>query len=89
MQSVRVPRLAPPALPRPPLPRSCFHPSAQVLCQAGHYVKDDVCRAFLVLIANAPDLHGYAVRCMYRNLHAYQVRTWRVCEVCRFYMEGV
>lgn len=36
-----------------------------------------VCRALIVLITNAPELHGYAVRNLYRNLLAYQVRpTW-------------
>lgn len=44
----------------------------QVLSQAGLYVKEEVCRAFVVLITNASELHGYAVRSMYRNLHAYQ-----------------
>ncbi len=43
------------------------------MTQAGAYVKDEVCRALIVLITNAPELHGYAVRTMYRNLHAYQV----------------
>ena len=32
-----------------------------------------VCRALIVLITNAPDLHAYAVRLLYRNLMAYQV----------------
>uniref|UniRef100_A0A7S0S2A3 AP-1 complex subunit gamma n=2 Tax=Chlamydomonas leiostraca TaxID=1034604 RepID=A0A7S0S2A3_9CHLO len=44
----------------------------QVMTQAGSYVKEEVCRALIVLITNAPDLHAYAVRAMYRNLHAYQ-----------------
>ncbi|KAJ9508579.1 hypothetical protein QJQ45_012110 [Haematococcus lacustris] len=31
-----------------------------------------VCRALIVLITNAPELHAYSARAMYRNLHAYQ-----------------
>lgn len=77
-----------------PLPPRRFAPDkrwhvdnmVQVLTQAGAYVKEEVCRAFIVLVTNAPDLHGYAVRAMYRNLHAYQVgRTcvWFVGVPCR------
>lgn len=31
-----------------------------------------VCRALIVMVSNAPELHGYAVRTLYRNLQAYQ-----------------
>mmetsp|Transcript_34996 Transcript_34996/g.77859 ORF Transcript_34996/g.77859 Transcript_34996/m.77859 type:complete len:861 (-) Transcript_34996:442-3024(-) len=48
----------------------------QVMTQAGAFVKEEVCRTLVVLITNTPELHGYAVRSMYRNLHAYQ----DVCE---------
>ena len=41
---------------------------AQVLTQAGAYVKEEVVRALIVLITNAPDLHGYCARAMYRAL---------------------
>lgn len=36
--------------------------------QAGAYVKEEVCRALIVLISNAPELHGYTARAMYRAL---------------------
>ena len=38
------------------------------MLQAGAYVKEEVCRALIVLISNAPELHGYAARCMYQAL---------------------
>ena len=41
---------------------------AQVLTQAGPYVKEEVVRALIVVITNAPDLHGYCARAMYRAL---------------------
>ncbi len=40
----------------------------QVLTQAGAYVKEEVVRALIVLVTNAPDLHGYCARAMYRAL---------------------
>ncbi|KAA6427411.1 MAG: AP-1 complex subunit gamma-1 [Trebouxia sp. A1-2] len=40
----------------------------QVMQQAGAYVKEEVCRALIVLISNAPELHGYTARAMYRAL---------------------
>jgi len=39
-----------------------------VLTQAGPYVKEEVVRALIVVITNAPDLHGYCARAMYRAL---------------------
>ena len=57
----------------------------QVLVQAGAYVKDDACRALILLVVNAAQLHGYAVRAAYRALAAsldraqaslLQVTTW-------------
>lgn len=42
--------------------------AVQVMQQAGAYVKEEVCRALIVLISNAPELHGYAARSMYRAL---------------------
>lgn len=45
---------------------SCF--ALQVMQQAGAYVKEEVCRALIVLISNAPELHGYTARSMYRAL---------------------
>lgn len=42
----------------------------QVLTQAGAYVKDDACRALAIVIMNASQLHGYAVRSMYTALAA-------------------
>jgi len=32
-------------------------------------VKEDVWHALIVVITNAPDLHGYTVRALYRALH--------------------
>ena len=43
-------------------------PRPQVLTQAGPYVKEEVVRALIVVITNAPDLHGYCARAMYRAL---------------------
>ena len=40
----------------------------QVMLQAGAHVKEEVCRALIVLISNAPELHGYAARSMYQGL---------------------
>jgi AP-1 complex subunit gamma-1 len=37
----------------------------QVLVQAGAHVKEEAVRALIVLISNAEDLHGYAVRALY------------------------
>lgn len=57
----------------------------QVLVQAGAYVKDDACRALILLVVNATQLHAYAARACYRaltaNLEAAQpsllmVATW-------------
>jgi AP-1 complex subunit gamma-1 len=38
------------------------------MVEAGAYVKEDVLRGVVVLITNAPELHGYAVRSYYRAL---------------------
>lgn len=38
----------------------------QVLSQAGPYVKEEVVRAMIVLVSNAPELHGYTARSLYR-----------------------
>lgn len=32
-------------------------------------MKEDVWHALIVVITNAPDLHGYTVRALYRALH--------------------
>ena len=42
----------------------------QVMVQAGAHVKEEVCRALVVLVSNAPELHAYAVRQMYAALKA-------------------
>lgn len=34
--------------------------------QAGNFVKDDVWHALIVVITNAPNLHGYTVRSLYK-----------------------
>ena len=41
---------------------------AQVLTQAGGTVKEAVCRALVVLLTNAPELHAYAARAFFRAL---------------------
>jgi AP-1 complex subunit gamma-1 len=38
------------------------------MIQAGAYVKEEVCRALIVLITNATELHGYAARASYTAL---------------------
>lgn len=38
--------------------------------QAGAYVKDDACRALILLVVNASQLHAYAARSSYRALSA-------------------
>ncbi|XP_027152572.1 AP-1 complex subunit gamma-2-like [Coffea eugenioides] len=38
----------------------------KVLSEAGNYVKDEVWHALIVVITNASNLHGYAVRSLYR-----------------------
>ncbi|KAL0385576.1 UNVERIFIED_CONTAM: AP-1 complex subunit gamma-2 [Sesamum radiatum] len=38
----------------------------KVLSQAGNYVKDEVWHALIIVITNAPNLHGYTVRALYR-----------------------
>ncbi|KAI3452761.1 hypothetical protein Pfo_009424 [Paulownia fortunei] len=38
----------------------------KVLSEAGNYVKDDVWHALVVVITNAPNLHGYSVRSLYK-----------------------
>jgi hypothetical protein len=45
--------------------------SPQVLVQAGAYVKDDACRALILLVVNAGQLHAYAARCALRALSAH------------------
>ncbi|XP_020551742.1 AP-1 complex subunit gamma-2 isoform X2 [Sesamum indicum] len=38
----------------------------KVLTQAGNYVKDEVWHALIIVITNAPNLHGYTVRALYK-----------------------
>ncbi|CAA0818295.1 AP-1 complex subunit gamma-2 [Striga hermonthica] len=38
----------------------------KVLSEAGNYVKDEIWHALIVVITNAPNLHGYTVRCLYK-----------------------
>ncbi|KAL0447111.1 UNVERIFIED_CONTAM: AP-1 complex subunit gamma-2 [Sesamum latifolium] len=40
----------------------------KVLSEAGNNVKDDVWHALIVVITNAPNLHGYTVRSLYKAL---------------------
>lgn len=42
----------------------------KVLSEAGNFVKDEVCHALIVVISNAPDLHGYTVRALYKAFQA-------------------
>ncbi|GAA0145222.1 membrane traffic protein [Lithospermum erythrorhizon] len=40
----------------------------KVLSEAGNYVKDEVWYSLVVVITNAPNLHGYSVRSLYKAL---------------------
>ncbi|KAK1296534.1 AP-1 complex subunit gamma-2 [Acorus calamus] len=40
----------------------------KVLIEAGNFVKDEIWHALVVVISNAPDLHGYTVRSLYKAL---------------------
>ena len=42
----------------------------QVMIQAGQYVKEEVCRALIIMVTNTPDLQHYVVRECYRVLFA-------------------
>ncbi|KAG9452664.1 hypothetical protein H6P81_005568 [Aristolochia fimbriata] len=42
----------------------------KVLSEAGNYVKDEVWHALIVVISNAPELHGYTVRSLYRVIQS-------------------
>ncbi|KAI4382590.1 hypothetical protein MLD38_008536 [Melastoma candidum] len=42
----------------------------KVLSEAGNFVKVEVCHALIVVITNATDLHGYAVRALYKAFQA-------------------
>ena len=37
-----------------------------IVFQAGNYVKDEVWHALIVVLTNAPNLHGYTVRALYK-----------------------
>ena len=43
------------------------------MVQAGAYVQESVCRALVVLLANAPPLHAYAARALYATLKEHLV----------------
>ncbi|CAL8470618.1 g10160 [Coccomyxa elongata] len=45
-----------------------FDSLLQVMTQAGGNVKEEVWRAFIVLLTNAPELHAYAARSLFRAL---------------------
>ncbi|GAB2280431.1 hypothetical protein Dimus_015063 [Dionaea muscipula] len=42
----------------------------RVLSEAGNFVKDEVWYALIVVITNASELHGYAVRSLYRTVQS-------------------
>ncbi|GAB2297329.1 hypothetical protein Dimus_031439 [Dionaea muscipula] len=42
----------------------------RVLSEAGNFIKDEVWHALIVVITNASELHGYAVRSLYRAVQA-------------------
>ncbi|KAG5609937.1 hypothetical protein H5410_021218 [Solanum commersonii] len=55
--------------------------------KAGNYVKDEVWHALIVVITNASDLHGYAVRSLYRAVQKardqetlFRVAVWCIGE---------
>ncbi|XP_006340110.1 AP-1 complex subunit gamma-2-like isoform X1 [Solanum tuberosum] len=59
----------------------------KVLSEAGNYVKDEVWHALIVVITNASDLHGYAVRSLYRAVQKardqetlFRVAVWCIGE---------
>ena len=41
------------------------------MVQAGEDVKDEVWKSFIVLLTNAPELHAYAARCLFRALRQH------------------
>ncbi|KAL6567830.1 hypothetical protein OROGR_001498 [Orobanche gracilis] len=43
----------------------------KVLSKAGNHVKDEVWHALIVVITNASNLHGYAVRALYKAVQTY------------------
>ncbi|RYR65056.1 hypothetical protein Ahy_A03g011057 isoform B [Arachis hypogaea] len=47
----------------------------KVLLEAGNFVKDEVWRALIVVISNASELHGYAVRALYKAFQNHNVIT--------------
>ena len=51
--------------------------AAQVMTQAGGDVKEGVWKSFIVLLTNAPELHAYAARALFRALrqHAETAQT--------------
>eukprot|EP00850_Spirogloea_muscicola_P007406 SM000037S13541 [mRNA] locus=s37:534342:540282:+ [translate_table: standard] len=44
----------------------------KVMVEAGQYVGEDFVRSLIVLIMNAPELHGYTVRLVYRAFQSWQ-----------------
>ncbi|XP_011100510.1 AP-1 complex subunit gamma-2-like isoform X2 [Sesamum indicum] len=42
----------------------CIDQMVKVLTQAGNYVKDEVWHALIIVITNAPNLHGYTVKAL-------------------------
>lgn len=42
--------------------------------EAGGYVKEDVCRSFLIVVLNSEDLHGYVARKLYRAMESLQTK---------------
>eukprot|EP00897_Mesotaenium_endlicherianum_P007089 jgi/Mesen1/6408/ME000329S05571 len=44
----------------------------RVMVEAGQYMEDEVVRYLLVLITNAPELHGYTVRAFYRHFQQWK-----------------
>lgn len=40
-----------------------------IMVEAGIYVKEEVLRSLVVVVSNATDLQGYAVRALYRAFH--------------------
>ena len=43
----------------------------QVMTQAGEDVKEEVWKSFIVLLSNAPELHAYAARRLFRALRQH------------------
>ncbi|XP_043703655.1 AP-1 complex subunit gamma-2-like isoform X2 [Telopea speciosissima] len=68
----------------------------KVLSEAGNFMKDEVWHALIVVITNAPDLHGYTVRALYKAVltsgeqeSLIRVAVWCIGEYCEMLVNNV